>query len=262
MTTKKTTLAMILALSLALVAGPALAGRGHGGPGNGGPGNGGAGNLACMATVISGMPFQEVDDVEQADLEFMWQEEKMARDVYAVLYEEWGLRVFANIGRSEQRHMDSVALLFEKYDLALPMADDIPGTFADPGIQALYDDLVAQGKQSLVDALVVGATIEDKDIADLYEDLGHTDNEDIRLVYQNLAKGSRNHLRSFMDLLQRNGATYEPQFLDQATFDEILSTPRERGMVNADGEPDPSLCPNQGPGNRRNGRRGGRGGRF
>ena len=65
-------------------------------------------------------------------------------------------------------------------------------------MQTLYDTLVEQGKYSLLDALMVGATIEDLDIKDLQEFSSQIDNEDILLVYSNLERGSRNHMRSFI----------------------------------------------------------------
>jgi len=53
----------------------------------------------------------------------------------------------------------------------------------------LYDQLVA-------DALRVGAAVEEIDILDLEERIAQTDKAEIQLVYENLAKGSRNHLRA------------------------------------------------------------------
>jgi len=45
--------------------------------------------------------------------------------------------------------------------------------------------------------LIVGITIEDLDIKDLQEKLKITDNNDVKMVFENLMKGSRNHMRSF-----------------------------------------------------------------
>jgi hypothetical protein len=117
------------------------------------------------------------------------------------------------------------------------VGDNPPGVFSDPGLQQAFDQLFAQGSQSLIDALVVGATIEDLDIHDLEVALSRTDNEDLSIVYQNLWKGSRNHLRSFVGLLEANGVTYEPQYISQEEFDAIVDSPKEHGMVDADGEP-------------------------
>jgi len=85
---------------------------------------------------------------EEAGLLFMHEEEKLARDVYLVLFAEWGLRVFENIAESEQRHMDAVLYLLGKYGLDDPALD--PGFFLNPDLQDLYDALVAKGLPSLI----------------------------------------------------------------------------------------------------------------
>jgi hypothetical protein len=94
----------------------------------------------------------------------------------------------------------------------------------------LYEQLVVQGSESLAAALQVGAPIEDLDITDLAASLAQTDNPDIILVYENLMKGSRNHLRAFVSTLQRQtGTTYQPQYLDQTTYDAIINGTMESG---------------------------------
>ncbi len=139
---------------------------------------------------------------EEADaLLFLREEEKLARDVYTVLYDEWGQKTFSNIAASEQRHMDSVKTLLEAYGLADPVGADTPGAFTNSELQAAYDALVAQGGQSLEEALKVGVTIEDLDIEDLQALLATSPSADIAEVAQNLLKGSENHLNSFTRLL-------------------------------------------------------------
>ena len=127
---------------------------------------------------------------------YIKQEEKVARDVYQVLYQRWEHRTFANIAVSEQRHMDAVDNLIARYRLA----DTTPaeaGTFTIPELQDLYDQLVALGSQSLEDALAVGVLIEEKDIADLQEVISATRERPIRNVLINLMNGSYNHLAAF-----------------------------------------------------------------
>jgi hypothetical protein len=82
-----------------------------------------------------------------------------------------------------------------------------------------------------LDALIVGATIEDLDIYDLNEFLEETDNSDIIKVYSNLQKGSRNHLRAFIDQIERNRGSYSPQYISQEEFNSIISTEQEKGQV-------------------------------
>lgn len=173
---------------------------------------------------------------ESAGLRFMREEEKLAHDVYLTLYEIWGTPVFQNIANSERTHMDAVLSLLERYGITDPVGDNTIGVFTDPTLQALYDQLVAQGTQSLGDALKVGAAIEEIDILDLEERSAQTANADIRQVYANLTQGSRNHLRSFVQTLARQtGETYTPQYMSQAAYDAILNSAAERGAAASNG---------------------------
>jgi hypothetical protein len=181
----------------------------------------------------------EPSDLSEGEVEgilFMREEEKLARDVYRALYDRWGMRIFNNIATSEQTHMDALARLIERYDLDDPVATDIPGTYKDKSLQSLYDELVSRGNQSINEAFTVGALIEELDIADLERWITITDNDDVRIVYQNLMKGSRNHLRSFYKQLDRSGWSYTPTYLSSDAFMNIVTSSKETG--GAIGDPD------------------------
>jgi hypothetical protein len=160
-------------------------------------------------------------DDEREGLLFMREEEKLARDVYLALYDEWGLTVFDNVAESEQRHVDAMLSLLEKYDLPDP-SPDASGEFADDTLQELFDTLVARGRTSAVEALRVGGLIEETDILDIAEEIEQTDEADIRRVYENLLEGSENHLGGFVSALERYGVDYEAQVLDQEDVDAIV----------------------------------------
>jgi len=180
--------------------------------------------------VINNLPYEELSVEEELGLIRMREEEKLARDVYATLYEVWQKPVFNNISQSEQRHMNAVKGLIDKDGLIDPVRDSTVGVFTDPEFTGHYISLVEQGSASLVEALFVGAFIEDRDIFDLQELLAQTDNEDITAVYENLLRGSRNHMRAFTYQLSLNGETYVPQFITQEEFDAIITSPRETGI--------------------------------
>ena len=190
--------------------------------------------------------FDEIEPVplsaaEEEAVVYLREEEKLARDVYLKLADKWQLPIFANIARAEQKHMDAVLMLLETHGIADPIVDDTVGAFVNLELAGFYTKFVDDGSVSLIGALIVGATIEDFDIADLYNLLGFAVNDHVKLVANNLAKGSRNHLRAFMRALEAQDATYTPQFLDQEVFDEILAADMERRMFyNADGEPVPA----------------------
>jgi hypothetical protein len=176
---------------------------------------------------------QSLSTNETAGLLYMYEEEKMARDVYTALYTQWGQPIFLNIADSEQTHSDAVKTLLVRYGIAVP--ETAAGVFVDLSIQALYNSLVTTGKLSLGDALKVGATIEEVDITDLQSRLAQTTTDDIRLVYNNLMKGSYNHLRSFTGLLSRlTGEVYQPQYLNADLYQSIVTGANGNGY----GQPD------------------------
>ena len=160
---------------------------------------------------------------------FMREEEKLARDVYLTLYEKWDLILFNNIARSEQWHMDAVKTLIDRYGLKDPMLGEV-GEFTNQNLQSLYDDLVIKGSQSISDALLVGGAIEEIDILDLQEGLKEISNPDVTRVFESLLRGSYSHLRAFVNTFNRQTAeTYEPQYMTQNAFDEIIAQSNANG---------------------------------
>lgn len=175
----------------------------------------------------------ELSVEERESLVYMREEEKLARDVYLTLYDQWGLNVFQNIAGSEQAHMDSVLTIMDSYGLADPTANMAVGEFSNPDFQQLYAQLVEQGRLSSVEALKVAAVIEELDIVDLDERLLQTSNEYIVQVFTNLRTGSENHLRAFVSNLERqSGETYQPVYLSDDAYQAIMSVPANGGSGN------------------------------
>ena len=165
---------------------------------------------------------------DEESLVFMREEEKMARDVYIFLYDKWELMVFDNISNSEQRHMDKVLELLVHFGIDDPALPGY-GEFANEEIQELYNSLVASGETSVEEAIIAGATIEDKDIFDLQNFISETEDELIQCVCSNLVRASRNHLRAFARHLEMMEIEYTPQFLTQEEYDAIVSGSHEAG---------------------------------
>jgi hypothetical protein len=157
---------------------------------------------------------------------FMLEEEKLARDTYKYLYEKWNLNQFANIKNSEQTHINAIENLLKQYKLSYTLLPE--GVFSNPKLQKLYNTFKIDGGKSVIDGLKIGATIEDLDIKDLENYVSLTKNSTLISVYQNLICGSRNHLRSFIKGLEKQGATYTPQFISQDAFNTILNNSQEQ----------------------------------
>jgi len=170
-----------------------------------------------------------LSQVEQTDLLFMREEEKVARDVYLKLYESWRLAVFSNIASAEQSHMDALLKLLRTYRLPDPAAGNAIGEFTNPALQSLYDTLLEKGQLSALDALQVGGIIEETDMRDLAGAIDRSDNVDIDATYESLLCGSRNHLRAFAHNLESmTGQPYTALVLTQDEVDVILNSPMEQ----------------------------------
>lgn len=175
-------------------------------------------NSTLTLTAVTNLTAVEIDG-----LLYMREEEKLAHDVYITLYELWGLPVFSNIATSEQMHTESVLMLLNQYNLADPASGLGVGEFANPALQALYNQLIAQGSQSAIDAILVGGLIEETDILDLETHLAETAQASILQVYENLLSGSANHLSSFASQYTRQtGAAYEGQILSAEELAALL----------------------------------------
>jgi len=194
--------------------------------------------LSDADPVVPNSPQSGLSDAEAAGLVFMREEEKLAYDIYMDLYAQWGTPLFQNIANSEWTHTQSVKTLLDRYGLPDPSAGLAEGQFNNPELQALYDQLIQQGSQSLEDAFKVGAAIEEIDILDLQERLDAADEPDILQVYGNLLAGSENHLRAFVSQLEnRSGSSYQPQYLSAGAYAQIIAgQPGYRGGAGSGGQ--------------------------
>jgi len=191
-----------------------------------------AGILVAVSLAFSPPAFSDealtgLSVAEAEDLSYMREEEKLARDVYLTMDEYWDNRIFVNIADSEQTHTETIQALLDRYGLVDPALDAV-GYFTNTELQALYDALVTRGMASELEALHVGGLIEEVDMQDIREAIERTDHADIAQAYENLLCGSRNHLRSFVDAIERQGVAYEAQFLPQTEVDAIVASPMER----------------------------------
>ena len=185
----------------------------------------GGGSGSLLRDYLRSLPAQPLSPQERQHVTVMREEEKFARDVYLALAARWALPEFQHIASAEQAHMDLVKFLLDRYQIADPVPGERPGVFTDPRFVQLYPAAVAFGSISPLHAHLVGAVIEDLDIADL------------DTVWQNLQRGSRNHLRTFFDQLLRQSVVYPGLFITSARLVEIVLSPYENQPVDEHGVP-------------------------
>ncbi len=187
--------------------------------------------MQCAYDCLNQMPAEELSQSEIDAITFVREEELLAHDVYQALHALYPVPVFNFISNSEALHAWAMKVLLDKYALPDPAADHQAGVFTNPAIQQLYNDLVAFGLESIGNALTVGAIIEDYDIADIIQHTGNdVDNQDMIYAFNQLHKGSRNHMRAFNAHLNFRNLTYTPQYISQSLFDEITSSGWEIGQ--------------------------------
>ncbi len=168
--------------------------------------------ISCSDETTNEDQLVALTEQEKEDLLFLREEEKLARDVYLFSFDIYEDGIFKNIASSEQQHMEAVLTLLNKYGLSDPTSSEI-GVFKDQVLQVLYDQLTTASKESLLNALTVGATIEDLDINDISIFESQTTKADLLNVYDMLKCGSGNHLRSYTDRLNLLGLDYSPEYI-------------------------------------------------
>ena len=163
-------------------------------------------------------------------LKFMREEEKLARDVYQVLYGQTLAMVFGNITQSEQKHMDLVGVFLEAYGIADPAKEEV-GEFTDQSLQILHNDLLIKASTSDLEAYKVGALIEEVDIEDLELAIKSTEIAELKRMYTNLRDASYKHLRAFTKQIIAIEGSYTAQQLDQEVVDDILAAPNTTNQM-------------------------------
>jgi hypothetical protein len=105
-------------------------------------------------------------------------EEKMAHDLYTYAYKKYGVNTFLNISKSEQKHMDILKVLLDRYNIAAP------SDYAKDN--ELYKTLKAKIDLSEKDAIEVGIMVEKVDIDNIAEEIKTTDNDDFKVILTNI----------------------------------------------------------------------------
>jgi len=162
-----------------------------------------------------------LDSTETAQLVYQREAEKLARDVYMKNYDLWAEGAFYNTYQAEQRHMDTILKMLDKYGIDDPVGSHNVGEFSNSNLAALYSNLIDRANDSLLEAFKVGAYIEEMEIQSLTAALNATNETSLLNAYSNLLAASRNHLRVFVSHITASGGTYDAQVLDQTDVDNI-----------------------------------------
>lgn len=165
-----------------------------------------------------------ISEVQQEHLLQLYEEEKLAHDIYSQFYAEHRYKPFGHHADAEARHMEEVEVILEVYGLEAPQL--AAGLFQHQDYQDAYDEWLPKGLSDGVEACYIGGYIEEMDILDLMNAIENiAEEDDIREMYKRLLSGSENHLRAYHRFLkQRFNIDYQPQLMDEDTFDAIIES--------------------------------------
>lgn len=173
-------------------------------------------------TILNAIPLSNLTLEQKSTLAYMWDEERLARDIYLALNELTHSQTLYNIAtNSESKHVESVEDMIERYNLNLLNPTDFSGGYSEDALEAiedrvfltpelttLYSELYAKGANSLQDALEVGCMVEVTDINDLNRDIVTAgEAEDLVMLFENLRNGSYSHYWAFDKALKGMGVS-------------------------------------------------------
>jgi len=175
--------------------------------------------LIFIITAVSIFAFSKkvtLSDNEKNALLYMYEEEKLAKDVYSELGRMYPqMEIFSRISGAEVRHEQSVENVLKHYNIPLPQRGDRVGKFTNPHIQKLYDQLMSKGKKSVKDALEVGIMVEVTDIEDLDKYLNQANAPDVKALFEFLRDGSYNHYNAFNFILKSTTGKTACELMDK-----------------------------------------------
>jgi hypothetical protein len=198
------------------VAAPALAGNGPGpggadhpaerlldgpqylGPRAGhGPGEQSGRGWGDGTCLVPDVPAGDLTDAQASTLASLAEQQKLASDLAAEFAEQYDARIFDRVATGEARQLDTLSRLLVRYQVDDPTDGLAAGEFADPQLQARYDQLLADGSVDLAAALEVGQTLAQEQISALEVALDGVDTPDLTMVYEHLLTASQRQLDGF-----------------------------------------------------------------
>jgi len=172
--------------------------------------------------LVNSLPTRALTDAQKETLAYMWNEEKLAKDIYLALNAVHPSPQLYNIAsNAETQHQAAVQSLLKKYNLSVldvlnpassysaeTLAEIPAGRYTLPTLQNLYDTLYTMGIASAQASLEVGCMVEVTDVNDLNRDIALVSNlADVKAVFENLRAGSYSHYWAFDAGLKSAGVT-------------------------------------------------------
>jgi hypothetical protein len=180
---------------------------------------------ACLLFTQSKAQKTSLSTAETKALITVHDNQKLSLHVYDSLFAIWGINPFGNIRSAESQHVLFLDDVAENYALELDTDKSENSTleFSMPQTENIFHESISKGSLSVIDALKIGARLEEMSLQLLHDAKAVTIKSDLLHTFDILAMGSKNNLQAFNRRLKMYGITYEPGVLEQKDFKNIIN---------------------------------------
>lgn len=158
---------------------------------------------------------------EQKALVQIFEQEKLARDVYSQIGEKFGIKILKNAAIGKQKQM-SLILDFMTLNQVAVAFDDAQGVFKSPELRENYSAFLTEGLGSLNNAFRVGAKMEDYNIYHIDKILATQTTGKLVLLLSKLSCSAGNELKTQVNMLVGNGEMFMPDYISVKLYRSIM----------------------------------------
>jgi len=152
-----------------------------------------------------------LSNTEKAGLLQMVEIEKLHHDVYLCMSENNQCEIFDELCSCDKNFMDQLSEKVDKYKLENPITERETGIYADPDIQAKYNEFLIISNGQLQDFLAFAKQIEEYGLASLTTRMAQVDgNEDIAEIYTDMKEQSQCQLESIVNKIDHQDTVRHP----------------------------------------------------
>ncbi len=165
-------------------------------------------------------------EAEQTNMQFMFEEERLLRDICTELSRSSTLPMIANMRKISARRMQVLKKQMKQRNKGLQWKDQEPGDFSeDPERKKKYRKALQLGKLSRLNALRIVCGMKEEQTQHYTRLAGQTDKPGLQKLYRQFSAGSEDHIRHLYKRIGKEGASYSPQHMPRNDFMRIIKTP-------------------------------------
>ncbi len=131
--------------------------------------------------------------------------EKLARDVCEVMYQQWETCTFFRMFRTKKRDLGEIKEFLVSHMVPNPIKGYGAGSFPSQRVRELYKGMTLKGQRSLVDAIEVCSSIEKGNVKLISQCLKEVQDAKLRDLLKRLLAESQSHVRMFSGCLRNLG---------------------------------------------------------